>query len=123
MKNFSQDCPPLFVQLDVPYEVLLDSGIDPGGALQFTAEEGRITVEQIDRDSAFSCTGDCEACPMLFYCGGDCQTCPCARHCDKSKIGNPPLEAFLDGLSAQDQYAALVHLTTRWAERRTGGTA
>lgn len=110
MKNFSQDGPPLFVRLDVPYEVLLDSGIDPGGALQFTAEEGKLTVEQIDRDSAFPCTGDCEA-------------CPCARHCDKSKAGNPPLEAFLDGLSPQDQYAALVHLTTRWAEQKTGGTA
>ena len=118
MKNLNS--PPLFVRLDVPYEVLLDSGIDPGGALQFTAEEVKLTVEQIGRDSAFSCTGDCEAC---LYCGGNCQVCPCTRHCDKSKTGNLPLEAFLDGLSPQDQYAALVHLTTRWAERRTGGTA
>lgn len=101
MKNLNS--PPLFVRLDVPYEVLLDSGIDPGGALQFTAEEGKLTVEQLDEEFIFPCA--------------------CARHCDKSKTENQPLEAFLDGLSPQDQYAALVHLTTRWAERRTGGTA
>lgn len=31
-----------------------------------------------------------------------------------------PLEEFLEGLSARDQYEALVHLSVLWAERQEG---
>ena len=47
--------------LTVPPEVLEESGIDLGAILQFTAEEGKITIEQLG-------THRCVACPYREDC-------------------------------------------------------
>ena len=47
--------------LTVPPEVLEESGIDLGAILQFTAEEGKITIEQLG-------TRRCVACPYREDC-------------------------------------------------------
>lgn len=47
--------------LTVPTEVLEESGIDLGAILQFTAEDGKITIEQLG-------TRRCVACPYREDC-------------------------------------------------------
>ena len=38
---------PLFALVPVPYEALVDAGIEIGDPLQFTVEEGKITMERL----------------------------------------------------------------------------
>lgn len=47
--------------LTVPHEVLEESGIDLEAILQFTAEEGKITIKQLG-------TRRCVACPYRENC-------------------------------------------------------
>lgn len=47
--------------LTVPPEVLEESGIDLGAILQFTAEDGKITIEQLG-------TRHCVGCPYREDC-------------------------------------------------------
>ena len=47
--------------LTVPPEVLEESGIDLGAILQFTAEDGKITIEQLG-------TRRCVGCPYREDC-------------------------------------------------------
>lgn len=119
MKHFNQ--PPIFVSVEVPYEVLEDSGIDLDGALQFYADGKKIVIEQLDDEEAdFSCEGDCENCPLLFHCSKECNKCPCTAYCDRcsSEAAESSLTDFLDRLSRKEQHDALIHLTLRWAERQ-----
>lgn len=127
MRNIENDCPPLFVNIAVPYEVLADSGINLNGAVQFFASDGKIVVEQINLTKAnINCDGSCDTCPMLFYCDNRCEECPCVELCDKRSDehlcpnDNSALFNFLDQLGEQEQYAAIVHLSVRWAEKRGG---
>lgn len=120
MKHFNQ--PPIFVSVEVPYEVLDDSGIDLDGALQFYADGKKIVIEQLDEETDVFCEGDCENCPLLFHCSKECNKCPCAVYCDRCEKTEPhphsTLEMFLDNLSRKEQHEALIHLTLRWAERQ-----
>lgn len=113
--------PPIFVSVEVPYEVLEDSGIDLDGALQFYADGKKVVIEQLDDDEVdFSCEGDCEDCPLLFHCSEHCDKCPCTAYCDRcsSEAAESCLTDFLDRLSRKEQHDALIHLTLRWAERQ-----
>lgn len=84
MKDYQNDCPPLFVPIAVPYEVLADSGIDLDGVVQFTATEGKLVMEQVDpQEASFACRGDCDVCPLLFHCSGKCEKCPCTNFCER----------------------------------------
>ena len=84
MKDFENDCPPLFVQVAIPYEVLQDSGIDLDGVVQFVATEGKIEMEQVDpAEIDFACDGNCDIYPMLFHCNEKCEKCPCGDFCEK----------------------------------------
>ena len=37
---------PLFALVPVPYEALVDAGIEIGDPLQFTVEKGKVTMEK-----------------------------------------------------------------------------
>ena len=55
---------PLFALIPVPYEALVDAGIEIG-----------------------VCDGNCEGCPMLLLdCTGECAVCPCNDFCDESEV-------------------------------------
>lgn len=112
--------PPIFVSVEVPYEVLEDSGIDLDGALQFYADGEKIVIEQLDEEADFPCEGDCEDCPLLFHCSKECNKCSCTAYCDRcsSEAAESCLTDFLDRLSRKEQHDALIHLTLRWAERQ-----
>lgn len=87
MQNQMKNQQPLFVLVPVPYEALVDAGIEIGELLQFTVEEGKITMEKISHeDMNFVCDGNCEGCPMLLLdCTGECAVCPCNQNCDESE--------------------------------------
>ena len=79
---------PLFALVPVPYEALVDAGIEIGDPLQFTVKEGKVTMEKISpEDMDFVCDGNCEGCPMLLLdCTGECAVCPCNDFCDESEV-------------------------------------
>lgn len=118
MKHFNQ--PPLFVSVEVPYEVLEESGIDLDGALQVYADGKKIVIKQLDEETDVFCEGDCEDCPLLFHCSEHCDKCPCAAYCDRcsGEAAESCLTDFLDRLGRKEQHDALIHLTLRWAERQ-----
>lgn len=88
MQNQMTSKEPLFVLVPIPHEVLTESGIDIGEALQFTVENGRITIEQIDlNDLDIVCDGNCRECPLLAHsCPGCCEVCPCNKNCERSEV-------------------------------------
>lgn len=88
MQNQMKNQQPLFVLVPVPYEALVDAGIEIGEPLQFTVEEGKITMEKISpEDMDFVCDANCEDCPMLLLdCTGECAACPCNDICDESEV-------------------------------------
>ena len=64
MQNQMKSQPPLFALVPVPYEALVDAGIEIGDPLQFTVEKGKVTMEKISpEDMDFVCDGNCEAVP------------------------------------------------------------
>lgn len=72
-----------YMFLSVPMEVIEKSGIQDGQILQFTAESGKITIENAEDTANFACDGDCENCPVNETdCDGDCESCPCYGKCE-----------------------------------------
>lgn len=127
MKSLENHRTNQFVQIAIPYEVLLDSGINFAECVQFSARKGGIVIEQIlPSGKEIGCSGECDTCPMLFRCCNVCTDCPCTNYCDKNlppkqaKRDSLPLIEFLDHLSEKEQHEALVHLSLRWAEKRGG---
>ena len=88
MQNQMKSQPPLFALVPVPYEALVDAGIEFGDPLQFTVVKGKVTREKISpEDMNFVCDGNCEGCPMLLLdCTGECAVCPCNNCCDESEV-------------------------------------
>ena len=80
--------PPLYALVPVPYEALMDAGIEPGKLLQFTVDEGKITMEQLVPEGIeIVCSGNCQDCPMLLRdCIGGCKACPCKNNCERSEV-------------------------------------
>ncbi len=67
MQDSRMKHPPLFVLVPVPYEAIVDSEIDLDEPLQFTVENGKITMEELEDDEInFVCDGHCGSCPMIF---------------------------------------------------------
>ena len=88
MQNQMKSQPPLFALVPVPYEALVDAGIEIGDPLQFTVEKGKVTMEKISPEAMdFVCDGNCEGCPMLLLdCTGECAVWPCNDFCDESEV-------------------------------------
>lgn len=64
MQNSIIDCSP-FVAVPVPREVIAEAGIEADAPLQFTAADGKVTMENVSPDEAdIVCDGDCERCPL-----------------------------------------------------------
>ncbi len=61
-----------FVMLAVPIEVIEESGIADGKVLQFTAEKGKIIIENVDRIDDIVCLNDCKDCPIYEQMGEKC---------------------------------------------------
>ena len=78
---------PLFALVPVPYEALVDAGIEIGDPLQFTVEEGKITMERlVPEEIEIVCSGNCQDCPMLLLdCIGGCEACLCKNNCERSE--------------------------------------
>ena len=59
-----------------------------GDPLQFTVEEGRITMERlVPEEIEIVCSGNCQECPMLLLdCIGGCEACPCKNNCERSEV-------------------------------------
>ena len=71
-----------YVFLAVPVEVIEESGIKDGQVLEFTAEDGKITVQTVKDGSDYVCDGDCENCPFnVMDCDENCEKCPCYEYC------------------------------------------
>ena len=83
MQNQMKSQPPLFALVPVPYEALVDAGIEIGDPLQFTVEKGKVTMEKISpEDMDFVCDGNM----LLLDCTGECAVCPCNDFCDESEV-------------------------------------
>ena len=46
------------------------------------------------------------------------ERCPQKDHADRDAEGTVTLKSFLDGLSPEQQKAALLHLSLKWAEQK-----
>lgn len=69
MQNSITDCSP-FVAVSVPRETIAEAGIDVDASLQFTAADGKVTMENVSPDEAdIVCDGDCERCPLHLLAG------------------------------------------------------
>lgn len=69
MQNSITDRSP-FVAVPVPREVIAEAGIDVDAPLQFTAADGKVTMENVPPDEAdIVCDGDCERCPLHLLAG------------------------------------------------------
>lgn len=80
--------PPLFALVPVPYEALVDAGIDICEPLQFVVEEGRITMEHIpEYETDNICGSTRRECPRACcncYCG--CDASPCNNKNDENEV-------------------------------------
>ena len=73
-----------YMFLAIPMEIVTKSGICDGQVLEFTAEQGKISIRTVEDTSDFVCDGDCENCPINETdCDGDCENCPCYEDCEQ----------------------------------------
>lgn len=87
MQNQMKEHKTAYVLMAIPTDLLEESGIGFGGIIQFTAEEGKIVMEQVTDVSDTVCDGDCEHCPIADTdCDGDCEDCPCNENCEESEV-------------------------------------
>ena len=73
-----------FVLLSIPAELLVETGIFEGGAIQMSMDGKKLVIESAE---SLVCTGDCENCPLnQTDCDGDCANCPCAEECEDAEV-------------------------------------
>ena len=98
-----------------------------GKIFRILGKRGRVTIPyEIRQHVGFACNDI-----LSFDEGPDGRTVVVKREklCGGYAGGQAPgdfndavtLEEFLDGLSAGQQHAALIHLSVKWAERQGGG--
>lgn len=89
MQNSMKENKPMFVMIPVPLEAMEDSGIDIGDLVQFTAVDGKLTMEAVTDTEDFICGGDCESCPVnMTECNDDCEHCPCHDVCEDCEVND-----------------------------------
>lgn len=86
-------------RITIPYEIRQRVGFSYNDVLSFTESQDGRTVT-VRREKI-------------------CDNCSGTKTADKDT--EMTLEDFLDGLSAEQQRAALVHLSVKWAEKKAGG--
>ena len=81
--------PPLFALVPVPYEALIDAGIDICEPLQFAVEDGRITMEPISpqEEIDYFCENARRDCPRIC-CDrlSSHGTCPIHNNNDENEV-------------------------------------
>lgn len=76
-----------FVLLSIPAELLVETGIFEGGALQMSMDGKKLVIESAEEPKEFVCDGDCENCPLnKTDCDGDCESCPCCDVCEDAEV-------------------------------------
>lgn len=84
-------------RITVPYEIRMRVGFLQNDVLSFEeAEDGRSVIVRRER------------------------ICDCVRAQGKEPDSEVTLYDFLNGLSPEQQRAALIHLSVKWAERQGG---
>ena len=53
-----------FVLLSIPADLLVETGIFEGGALQMSMDGKKLVIESAEEPEDFVCSGDCETCPL-----------------------------------------------------------
>lgn len=104
----------------IPFELLDEIGLDPMDVIQMSVVDGKLIIEKaVDGD--FECDGECDECPFSdIECNNDCEGCPCVSECDNDNSDEEmTLYDFINSLSEQQQRAALVHLSVKWAEKES----
>lgn len=76
-----------FVLLSIPADLLVETGIFEGGALQMSLDGKKLVIESAEEPEDFVCSGDCETCPLnKTDCDGDCENCPCFDECEDAEV-------------------------------------
>lgn len=76
-----------FVLLSIPAEMLVETGIFEGGAIQMSMDGKKLVIESAEEPENLICKGDCENCPLnQTDCDGDCANCPCAEECEDAEV-------------------------------------
>jgi hypothetical protein len=104
------------ILIPIPIELIEEIGLKSLETVQMHTDGNRIIIEKIDT-SGFVCDENCEDC-MFFdrECDGDCESCPCCSSCEESKPQDFSLLDLLDGLTEDQQKAALIYLTTKFED-------
>lgn len=106
-----------FTELSVPTELLTEAHIDENAVLQMYVDGGCVIIQAVDREN-YDCDGDCENCPFSENeCDKNHESSPCTFECEDDD--EMTLYDFLNSLSEQQQRAALVHLSVKWAEKES----
>ena len=86
-------------RITIPYDMRQRVGFQQNDVLSFTeSEDGRSVL--VTRE---------------IICD---ELCPEKDHTDRDTEGTVTLKGFLDGLSPDQQKAALMHLSLKWAEQK-----
>lgn len=76
-----------FVLLSIPAEMLVETGIFEGCAIQMSMDGKKLVIESAEEPENLICTGDCGNCPLnQTDCDGDCANCPCAEECEDAEV-------------------------------------
>ena len=100
------------VLISVPLDLIEESGLEALDTIQIHTDGRRLIIEKLDT-GGFVCDENCEDCMFFDHeCDGDCTDCPCSDACDKNGEDMSLLD-LLDGLSDEQQQAALIHLAAK----------
>lgn len=86
-------------RITIPYEIRRHVGFQYNDVLSFTEQDGRTVVVRREKI---------------------CDNCQGTQPAVKKQADGITLMQFLDGLSADEQRAALIHLSVKWAEQQGG---
>lgn len=86
-------------RITIPYEMRRRVGFQYNDVLSFTEQDDRSVV--VKREKV-------------------CDNCRETKHSVSKNTDSITLMQFLDGLTVDEQRAALIHLSVKWAEQRGG---
>jgi len=86
-------------RITIPYEIRQRVGFAYNDVLSFAEQDDRTVIVRREKI---------------------CDNCRDSKNPVKQEADGITLMQFLDGLSADEQRAALIHLSVRWAEKQSG---
>lgn len=88
-------------RITIPYEIRRRAGFQYNDVLSFTEKDDRTVVVRREKI---------------------CDNCKGTRPAVNKQVDGITLLQFLDSLSGEEQRAALIHLSVKWAEQQACGT-